>query len=129
MRKSYGEGGNVGQTSEDVQRHQRVLCKPLLAIDEKQGAERPENDQANHCRRAPRKCLSSKIESEKQHQGQAQDGQAAEPIDSPYAFCHLGLWVVYIQEEEKKKEGNARHWQVDPVCPSPGDVLRESTAK
>jgi hypothetical protein len=101
MRKGYRQCGNVGQARKDAQRHKRILCQSLLAVDEEQGAEGAEDNQANHLGRAPGECLPAEIKAQKKHKCQSQDGDAAVPIDCFDTVHDFGLGIVYVQEEEE----------------------------
>lgn len=81
MRKAHSKSRNIGNPREDVQRHKRVLRQLLLAVDEDQRAKGSKDNQTDHLRRAPGKRLATKIKTEQEHQGKAQNGQTTEPVN------------------------------------------------
>lgn len=93
--------GNIGSVHEDREWHKWILCQAFLRIDEEQGHQSAEDNQTYHGRRAPRKRLPAEIETEEQHQDQAEDGDASKPIDGFKTVHHACPRVVDVQEEQK----------------------------
>jgi len=127
--KTHRQGRHIRRPSEYPQRHQRVPGEPLLAVYEQQRKQTPEHDQTDHLWRVPRERDPSEIQPQEQHQRQAQDREAPEPVDRLGTLDHLRPRVVHVQEEQEEDEGEPRDGQVEPVGPPPGDVLRECASE
>lgn len=94
--KANQQGCDIRRISEYTKRHERILREPLLAINEQQRKQTPKHDQTDNLRRVPGESDASEIQAQEQHQGQAQDGKATEPVDRFCAFNHLRSWAVHV---------------------------------
>lgn len=61
MNSTYNKAGDVRSMTEDFEWHKGMLRKALLGVEKKQGHESAEDDQTDHRRRVPGKCLPPKV--------------------------------------------------------------------
>lgn len=77
-----------------------MLSKALLADNEENRHQTSENDQTYDLGRVPRECLTTKIESEQEHDRETNDGKTAKPIDGAHTIVKVRPRIMNIQEEQ-----------------------------
>ncbi|KAL8940612.1 MAG: hypothetical protein Q9216_002725 [Gyalolechia sp. 2 TL-2023] len=93
------------------------------------GHETPKHDETDHLGRVPREGCATKIETQQQHDGKTNNGDASKPIDSFHAIGHARLRIVDIQEEEDENESQSGAREIDPEDPTPRCELGENTTE
>ena len=86
----------IGPLPHNIERHQRVLSKPLLADNEENRHQTSEYDQTYDFRRVPRESFTAEVEPEQEHDSETNDGKTAKPIDGSYTIVKIRPWIMNI---------------------------------
>lgn len=81
MHEAGAEGGNVGALRKEPQRHQGVLGDFPFNGEEKDECDDSENDQADDNKGGPGMCDAAEFQAKEKHDGAADYGECAEPVD------------------------------------------------
>lgn len=115
--------------AKDSEWHQRQLGKARFAVDEDGHHGNAKDQEADDLGRVPRERDTSKVQADEQHKGDAEDTDAATPINGPDASDSGRTGVVDVEEQQQDDEGRAGNWQVDPENPAPRETLGQGTAE
>ncbi len=101
------EGGDVGEPREEAERHDRVSGDFPLVEEEEAPDHDAEDDKAHDGGRVPGVLHAAEFETDEEHDGAADDGDRAEPVDGFEAGEDGGLGGFDVEEEEEDYKGQA----------------------
>ncbi len=101
------EGGDVGESCEKAERHDRVAGDFPLVQEEEAPDHDAEDDEAHDGGGVPGVLHAAEFEPDEEHDGAADDGDGAEPVDGFEAGEDGGLGGFDVEEEEENDEGEA----------------------
>lgn len=107
------EGGDVGESLEEAKRHDGVLGEFPFVQEEEAPDDDAEDDEADDGGGVPGVLHAAEFETQEEHDGSADDGDGAEPVDGFEARDDGCLGRFDVEEEEEDYEGEAinRYWR------------------
>lgn len=85
MTKVNHQNSRIVRILEYVERHERQLGEPHLAVYKEGHQDAAKDEQADDRRRVPGKGHTAKVETDEQHKGDAENAHAAAPVNSFHA--------------------------------------------
>lgn len=116
MEEDYGEGSDTRAVLENVHGDERVLCYLSLAVDESDDHKAADDEECDHFSGVPGEKGTTKVETEEDHQGEAEESDHAGPIECADAVDERGMFMADVEEEDDENSSKSTDWKVDVDC-------------
>lgn len=110
MKETGPQRSDVRAGGEDAQWHERILCHPVLDREEQGHDYYAEDNEADNGGRGPGVGDAAEFKPNQKHDGSADNGERAEPVDGLKALEDGRAGGVHVQEEGQEKEGCTVAW-------------------